>query len=281
MLPQLSGMVPDGRVVIDATGGQFLEGYAYLGGGVLMLVAVGVVFARRHVGSWVRRYWVIGLALGAMWLFALSNVLTFGSDTLFTLPLPDWAPVAFITETFRSSGRFFWPAAAALPAVGLVAVSRRFGRSVGLGIILVALVLQVVDARLLLGDLSAAVRTPRSAVLESQVWSQAVSGAEVVRIEPSHRCLSTDRQRELSLAIQRIAAELERPVSTVAAARTREPCPDGPNDIAPSERAGELVVWLDVSEGHPLPTGCVETTVGVACGVTASLLVAPQGKAES
>ena len=83
------------------------EGFAFLGIGMIALVAIAVVIAWRRTsrfGVW-RNHWpVIAVALACA-VFALSTVVRVGSVTLFDHPIEtSWL------GTFRSSGRFVWVA---------------------------------------------------------------------------------------------------------------------------------------------------------------------------
>lgn len=100
--------------------GDTLEGFNYLGAGVLAaLLAGGAAFAlrglRRHgakaglrrAGGFALRH--LGLAAACLCLlgFAVSNVVSANSRVLLEIPLPE--ALLRLCDTFRSSGRMAWP----------------------------------------------------------------------------------------------------------------------------------------------------------------------------
>lgn len=99
-----------------ATAGQSFEGFNYLGFGVIAALPFVVISWMKTRQRFSARGWhdilrsadlallTCGLCLGAL---ALSNVVTFGSYTLFRVPVP--SRLDLFVNIFRSSGRLFWP----------------------------------------------------------------------------------------------------------------------------------------------------------------------------
>lgn len=117
------------------------EGYAYLGLGLLLLTATGVVvFRSRFLPPFTPyRGWYIAVA--GLTLFALSHQWAVGAHYLTQFSHSD--P---FTGMFRSSGRFIWPAAYALAILTVVRMARTGWKPVLLRVlILAALFLQVTD----------------------------------------------------------------------------------------------------------------------------------------
>ncbi|MBP5464808.1 MAG: hypothetical protein J6Y13_06530 [Treponema sp.] len=93
--------------------GQY-EGFAYLGLGIFVLLAVSLILLTTTGGKKAfsripyNRQKAIAFAIAAMlsFLFALSPLVTFGSRLLFTIPLPH--AVNKLLVTFRSTGRMVW-----------------------------------------------------------------------------------------------------------------------------------------------------------------------------
>ncbi|NBS48654.1 MAG: hypothetical protein EBS99_16840, partial [Betaproteobacteria bacterium] len=105
----------------QATGGQY-EGFAYLGAGMLLLWVAALAFRlpgpQRPAQAIPASVWVAA-ALLALW--AVSNVVTLGANTLVTAPLP--APLDAAAGVFRASGRFVWPLSYLLMAVAIAHVT--------------------------------------------------------------------------------------------------------------------------------------------------------------
>ncbi len=97
-----SWLLPD-----QATTAEEVEGFAYLGAGVLALLVAALVVAR-HVPAWPR--WLphlgLGLALALLALLAITPYVALGSHVVH-VPWP--APLEALGHMFRSSGRFAWP----------------------------------------------------------------------------------------------------------------------------------------------------------------------------
>jgi hypothetical protein len=108
-----------------AMGGRQYEGFAYLGLGTLLLLAVRAALlvkyrpTKTEVLTWVP----LALACAVMALYALSNVVTVAGKQVadlssFYAKLGPWPSV------FRSSGRFVWPLFAWLTMTAALALSR-------------------------------------------------------------------------------------------------------------------------------------------------------------
>jgi hypothetical protein len=126
-----------------ATDGQY-EGYNYLGFGVIALLAINLARrprALRRLAS------PLGLPLVALALVctaaALSSTITVGSHVLLRVPLP--GPVEFAAESFRASGRLFWPVHYLLLLAALVLTYRLWGSPWREALVAVALAAQIVD----------------------------------------------------------------------------------------------------------------------------------------
>jgi hypothetical protein len=86
--------------------GQF-EGYNYLGAGIIFLTCALVLQAQElfFQKKWLQEnHWLLLLCF-ALTFYAVSNVVTLGSLTLVHYP----NIYGSLAETFRASGRFFWP----------------------------------------------------------------------------------------------------------------------------------------------------------------------------
>jgi hypothetical protein len=83
------------------------EGYSYLGGGIIFLVVVLLIFAplsllRPKIVS----LWPLWLAAALSFTLAASAKITLGPHVSLDLPLPD--TLERLLSTFRASGRLFW-----------------------------------------------------------------------------------------------------------------------------------------------------------------------------
>jgi len=137
--PSRSTLFPN--MAFDATGGQVGEGYQYLGGGLLMLLAVAGVLAVLGRGGfrW-RRHAGLLLVMAGLVLFAASGTAYLGPYRLLNI-----TRIPHFVQQFRVTGRFFWPVAYALLVWAVAVVVRGLpGRAAAL-VLLAAVGLQAAD----------------------------------------------------------------------------------------------------------------------------------------
>jgi hypothetical protein len=149
------------------------EGFNYLGLGMLVLALIaGYEWLRKPKMSIDRRSVVplLLISLG-LCLFALSNRVAIGSQELFAYPLPYL--LDRVANTFRSSGRMFWPVYYLIYLAVLCFVFRRLERRVAITVCSLMLVVQFADSAASHGrfrkQLSHAPK--RSGPLRSPLWA--------------------------------------------------------------------------------------------------------------
>ncbi len=170
----------------DGTGGQYFEGFNYLGTGIIFLIIAVSPYLAKHYQNILRQHWPLLLIMGVTSLFALSNHVYAGSRLLYS-----WKFSGFIFELFgqfRSSGRFFWITIYALFIFLVTATLRYHGLRRGLTILFLAVLLQAVDTAPLRQALSFASKTPQYAGLDSAKWAGLLEGRDALYIIPSHCC---------------------------------------------------------------------------------------------
>lgn len=219
-VPQLSGVLPGGLPrILDGTGGQY-EGFAYLGAGLLPLLA-GLPFLAQRVS--VRRHsWLLALMAGFA-VLAVSNRVMFGPIEVLDVPLPEWAMHA--AGIVRSSGRFAWPGVYLLAALAVATLARwRWSPA----LLLLAAGLQWMDAGPLRRLVAASVAGPGPAVLDIAAWQAVLPGLDQVVVDPPAACLPRtpwpEWPQQVAVQIQFMAAEAGVPTNTLAAARVRPDC---------------------------------------------------------
>jgi Family of unknown function (DUF6311) len=89
------------------------EGFAYLGIGIMIIIFISTIFVFSKVYqkklsiTKFYKYILLFILCIAFFLFAITNEVTYGTNTILTLPLPSLIQkLGFI---FRASGRFVWP----------------------------------------------------------------------------------------------------------------------------------------------------------------------------
>jgi hypothetical protein len=156
----LSDLLPSWRVLSGQS-----EGFAYLGAGMLALLAlvlVNLVRERRIEG--VGRDWkplaVIAIVL---LVFATGALIAIGSWTVV-----DFSFKSRVLGAFRSSGRFVWIAYYALMLLAVVYVLRRYPPAISASLLTAALIVQIID-------LSAAHERTATRRFAATYWTRACS----------------------------------------------------------------------------------------------------------
>ncbi|MET3665664.1 hypothetical protein [Caulobacter sp. 1776] len=135
---------------LDPNGGQWFEGYNYLGAGVLLTIVAGALLSVRHgwlptpVREWSRRWLPLTLAMVVLTLWAIGPNPYLAQRLLFTGP--KLAGVFEWLSLFRAHGRFFWSVAYLLIAVSIVQIGRYARPNTLLAIAVAALALQWADS---------------------------------------------------------------------------------------------------------------------------------------
>jgi hypothetical protein len=143
----LTAFDPDGWSLLlpdIRTKPEQIEGFAYLGLGMLLLL-IATLFALRRLGPWLRlerQHWPLALILIGCALFSLSDYVELGEHMLH-LPWP--APLIGLGNMFRSTGRFVWPVAYVVMILILWAVAVGWRRPIASALLAVAAVVQIVD----------------------------------------------------------------------------------------------------------------------------------------
>lgn len=156
LLPQASSLLgqtfQDGwfKQAVDPNGGQWFEGFNYLGAGVLLTIVSGVLLSARHgwlptpAREWNRRWLPLALAMVVLTLWAIGPNPYLDERLLFTGP--KLAGVFEWLSLFRCHGRFFWSVSYLLIGVSLVQIGR-YARPITLVVIVVlAIGLQWADS---------------------------------------------------------------------------------------------------------------------------------------
>ena len=178
------------RGSIGATNGQY-EGYCYLGAGVLFLAAVAVWMRGRAIPGLLRRHWALTLAIVMLTVWAVSNRVWFGPVLVLSYPLPDWL-LSTVLAWFRSEGRFFWPVAWLIMALGIAGALSDTRPRMALAVASLALLLQWADLSVWRTRLEALVNQAPASEFGSLADSAALE-AEIgrrgrVALAPSRTC---------------------------------------------------------------------------------------------
>ena len=246
-IPQRSGVFwPASLLYIGS-----YEGFAYVGVGMLLLVA----YCFRYWAEWIRTSWrrhaSIAVAFAVLFALAASNHVYVGSWEVLSIELPPFVSKAL--GVFRASGRFVWPMGYALVAGTLVLVLRRLTRPVGVLILLSCTVLQLIDVEPLRASIAASVRDDAVPLLDEKALSSLTGTANAVLVFPSFACVERLggpflRRRDLRTAnmeLQLIAARNDKPINSVYTGRDVIDCANEDALRRSPLQPGLLYVYLD------------------------------------
>ena len=128
--PQLSGLFGPTLPVLDPTGGEY-EGFNYLGGGGLLLIALALVLLargghwRERLRPWWRQWRGLVIMLICLTLLALTTNVYAGKYPILLLGARPWDQVF---GPLQSAGRAFWVVGYALLLASIACLERRLPR---------------------------------------------------------------------------------------------------------------------------------------------------------
>lgn len=250
---------------LDATGHGGWEGYNWLGLGLLMGLAVGVLGRPRDAAVGLRRHLGLVLVLLALTALAVSHRVGFAQRIVL-----DLGEVPEVLEQFRASGRFFWPVAYALLIGAMVLLAR-----VAPVLCLAAGLLQFVDAAPLRAAISGWASARHPWTVEVSALRAELTRAERLTLLPSWPCVEKatgDATYATLLEVLALASERAVPASTMYVARWRTPptCRDEELAAAPLTQ-GELRLILPAAQAALAPlvpdsaTRCAPVGTLLAC----------------
>jgi Family of unknown function (DUF6311) len=269
------------RGTLDPNGGQYFEGFQFMGVGPLLLVlamlaamAWGVLRGRRPEAGVVARWTPLALCMLGLTLWAIGWVVYVGPAHLFDIPKPS-GKVAEIVGGYRAHGRFFWAPGYLLMALGIVWASR-LPRRLGLGLLAAALAIQAYDSSPLRQGVRYVFAAPD--VLDMPVAfanSPAIRGRPWV-FRPTYFCSPNPLDERVISQMALIAVRTGGTSNTFATARSNDAScevvpPELTMDAAPGDRRMTIVMANGKMEGGDLQpiaqrTDCYRFKRGVVCG---------------
>ncbi|MFT0171990.1 DUF6311 domain-containing protein [Paraburkholderia mimosarum] len=164
-------------------GGDY-EGFAYLGAGVILLVAIDLylmLFRKQRVAFDRKKVLPLAILAVCLVIYAASNRVGVYGHT-FAYPLPRFTTK--LTSTFRASGRFAWPGVYLVILGAIVYFARRVNRNVAIAVLGCALVLQAVDLSKAAGTLRERWGSQWTNPLSSPFWAAALHQYRQIHIVP-------------------------------------------------------------------------------------------------
>jgi hypothetical protein len=237
------------------------EGFNYLGAGVLALIAVAALTRFREIGRLLRRYPVLAAGMAAFALYALSNKVMWHGDVVFSYRIPH--VLDKLVNTFRASGRFFWPVGYGLLFLALAALLRRPALW-ALPVLAVALPLQWIDVKPHREAVRHIASTPSRNDLAP--WRAVMAGVTHINVYPAYGC---DRTSEKIYGhFQRLGAEYGVTLDTGHIARAMPDCGASQDRFAVPFSDDGLYVMAAAKLDHPfgVPAGFRTALQAGQCG---------------
>lgn len=243
-IPQLSS-IPGFDRIVDYTGGQ-LEGFNYLGCGVLLLVVGMVVLRSKTVKAVIVRHPVLVILLVGYTLYAASSKLYIGSWHIGDIEYEKLPGLHTVTQVFIGSGRFFWPVGYVIVVTMVAVIWSTFALRIALLGISTAVLIQWIDIAPLTASKRAATQPD---LIDRPSFTDAAATHDGFRIYPALHCVPESDYGKVS-QLQLIAVGAGILVSGARLNRGLPSCLDLEDDMAQSMTAAPstsnpLVILFD------------------------------------
>ncbi|MBP0439869.1 DUF6311 domain-containing protein [Tianweitania sediminis] len=238
---------------MNTTGGQY-EGFNNLGLGLLLLIPIALWAARKEVVPLAKRSpGLILVALGLV-VYAASNMMWLGPYLIFHYEVPQ--RLAPLTQTFRASGRFFWPVGYLVLFFTLCALLRHVALRWASALLACALTLQGIDALPQITSIQQQTEAP--GVLDFPAWQRALADIDHIEVFPRYGCVASLDAPYIFL--QLLAGHMQTTISTAYQPRPDQRCAaelrNGPTEL----QNGTLLVSLAESVKLPEPPAVEQAT---------------------
>jgi hypothetical protein len=220
------------RGIVGGASGQY-EGFAYLGFGVLVLAAVALGRCWRALPRLVRDNPVLSATLLVLTLWAVSNRIYLGDLLVADYPVPGFLDRT-VLSWFRSSGRFLWPLAWLIMALGICGSLAALRPRGAMALSIFALALQWQDLAVFRGQIAAALADPGPSIFGPRSEVERVRADlrtyRRVAVIPTHFCsrAGASSQRELTniqAQLQLLAAQANAAMRQPDTGRLANDCP--------------------------------------------------------
>ncbi|MFO1434311.1 MAG: DUF6311 domain-containing protein [Candidatus Competibacteraceae bacterium] len=211
-----------GPVTVDATGGQY-EGANYLGFGILILSIAILIFFTKQILAIIRSNLFLTIVLIILLVLALSNKIFIGKIEFFQYSFPHF--LANFAQSFRSSGRFFWPIFYII-SLGTLAFAWRFlPRTLGMMIFILVAIVQFAETAPMRAGEAVRIATVQKPQFTDETLINLINRSPSLYFFPSYSCPRVSTPwRKYTLEILQVAAQRAIPSNSIYESRNSKDC---------------------------------------------------------
>ncbi|MDI1366425.1 MAG: DUF6311 domain-containing protein [bacterium] len=269
------------RYLFDANGGQWFEGYQYLGAGVLLMILLASVLALRQqwierpdLRPWLRRFGPLTVAMIVLTCWAIGPNVYVGALQIAKLPKPHGGLMDLL-GMFRCHGRFFWIVGYLLIALAITAISRLPKRAAYAALV-IGLAAQAIDTIPLREGVHSLFMTP-----ERFLYPRALATSPAIRdrqwiFTPTYFCMNNTGDMQALVQLARLAISTGGTPSSFPTARNTEGACAAPTaslrvTAKPEDRRIVVALSHETYEGGALEpfaarSDCYRFSRGILCG---------------
>ncbi len=188
------------------------EGFAYLGVGLNIMLLSALALTRTQLKHIAQSYFALFALMIFFFVYAIYGNLFLGHIYLLTLPLPH---SFFLTDTFETNGRFFWPCFYILLSFGIATLLKKAPRTALIFLPLLT-ILQLFDTagytHAMQNRLTQNMSPPTS---QQQAIAQLMQKSKIIIYSPTIKCKTLSKTSYLLLIqTQLLAAQNHIPINT-------------------------------------------------------------------
>lgn len=214
--PQRVGWAEESAPLMTATPYQ-TEGFAWLGTGVWFLFLCALFLYRRQLMSALRKHCWLGLFISLLSLLAIGNQIYLGQRHLVTIPLPE--NILDPLQTFRTNGRFIWPAIYAILVFAVAVIGRQLPIRKATVILAIGTALQCWDVGFYIRHNPRILERSEQGKVILQTERSLIARHERLVLLPSYHHADAINHHDL-LEFYLVASQLNKPISSSYLARS-------------------------------------------------------------
>jgi hypothetical protein len=163
---------------------DFSEGFNYFGLGVILLLPFSIISVKNNIQFYLctsKKYSPLIFILSIFFLFSITNNISIGEFS-FTYPLPSF--ILAIANTFRSTGRFFWPIYYVLLLLIFYSIWKGYPKKIGTTLLLFSCLIQTIDLSAGYGVVRTSMSFINKPLLTDAMWDQVATKYQKIIIVP-------------------------------------------------------------------------------------------------